>query len=269
MAWLKWFIIAGVLIYGSLLTLMYVFQRTLLYFPDSAHRPPAAAGLPQATEVTFQSDDGEKLLAWYVAPRAGKKLVLYFQGNAGGLDLRADRFTWLTADGTGLLALCYRGYGGSTGKPSEDGLIRDARAAYDFVAARYPATRIVLFGESLGSGVAVALAAERRTAAVILDAPFTSAADVGASAYPFAPVRWLMKDPWHSDERIARVTAPLLVLHGEEDRVVAIRFGERLFALANEPKRMVRFAQGGHVNLDGFGAPKAIKEFLAALPQAD
>ncbi len=266
MAWLKWFVIAAIMGYGGLLALMYVFQRSLQYFPDAAHMLPAQAGLPQAAEVTFQSDDGEKLLAWYVPTRDGKKLVLYFQGNAGGLNLRAERFTWLTADGTGLLALCYRGFGGSIGTPSEDGLIRDARAAYGFAAARAPANRIVLFGESLGTAVAVALAAERPIAGLILDAPFTSAADVAASAYPFAPVRWLIKDPFHTDERIGRVTAPLLVLHGEQDRIVPIRFGEQLFALANEPKRMVRFPQGGHVNLDGFGAPKPIKDFLTGLP---
>ncbi len=91
---------------------------------------------------------------------------------------------------------------------------------------------------------------------MILDAPFTSAADVGAAAYPFAPVRWVMKDKFRSDERIARVSAPLLVLHGEQDRIVPIRFGEKLFALAREPKRFVRFPQGGHVDLDDHGAPK-------------
>jgi fermentation-respiration switch protein FrsA (DUF1100 family) len=263
---LKWIVIAVVVGYGGLLALMYVFQRALLYFPDTAHTLPAQVGLALATEVTFQSEDGERLIAWYVPPRGGKKLVLYFQGNAGGLNLRADRFNWLTGDGTGLLALRYRGYGGSSGRPSEDGLIRDAKAAYAFAAAQVPAARIVLFGESLGTAVTLALAAERPSAGVILDAPFTSAVDVGAAAYPFAPVRWLMKDTWRSDERIGRVMAPLLVLHGEQDRLVPIRFAEQLFALANEPKRMVRFPQGGHVNLDGFGAPKAIKEFLAGLP---
>jgi fermentation-respiration switch protein FrsA (DUF1100 family) len=245
---------------------MYVFQRALLYFPDTARTPPARAGLPQAEEVTLTSSDGETLFAWYVAPRANKPVVLYFQGNAEGLAARAGRFTWLTADGTGLLALNYRGYGGSTGRPSEEGLIRDATAAYDFARARYPATRIVLFGESLGTGVAVALAAGHEIGALILDAPFTSAADVGAAAYPFAPVRWLMKDKFRSDERIGRVSAPLLVLHGEADRVVPIRFGEALFALAREPKRLVRFPQGGHVNLDDFGAMDAVRVFLASLP---
>ena len=150
-------------------------------------------------------------------------------------------------------------------RPSEDGLIRDARAAYDFAAARYPAKRIVLFGESLGTAVAIALAAERDVGGLILDAPFTSAADVGAAAYPFAPVRWLIKDTFRSDQRIARVSAPMLVLHGERDSIVPISFGERLFALARKPKRMVRFPLGGHVNLDDYGAAKVVKEFLAEL----
>ena len=263
---LKWIIVAVVLGYGGLLALMYVFQRALLYFPNPAHTLPAQAGFPQAEEVTFQSDDDETLLSWYAPAREGKPLVLYFQGNAEGLGARVGRFTWLTADGTGLLALCYRGYGGSTGKPTEDGLIRDARAAYDFARARSSAKRIMLFGESLGTAVAIALAAEREIGALILDAPFTSTVDVAAAAYPFAPVRWLMKDTFHSDERIGRVSAPLLVLHGERDRIVPIHYSEKLFALAREPKRMVRFPQGGHVNLDDYGAAKVIKEFLAGLP---
>jgi hypothetical protein len=267
MTTLKWLLIAAVLGYGGLLALMYVFQRALMYFPDSARTPPAAAGLPEAQEVTLTSADGEKLVAWHVAPRGTKPLVIYFQGNAGALDLRAGRFKWLIADGTGLLALSYRGYGGSTGKPSEAGLIQDATAAYDFAIARHLAGRIVLWGESLGTGVAVALAAERTVAGIILDAPFTSTADVGAAAYPFAPVRWLIKDAFHSDERILRVKAPLLVLHGELDRIVPIAFGERLFALAKEPKRMVRFPLGGHVDLDDHGAEAAVRGFLDELTQ--
>jgi hypothetical protein len=246
-----------------LLALMYVFQRALLYFPDATHQLPAQAGLPQAQEVMLTSDDGEHLFAWFVAPRAGKPMVLYFQGNAEGLKARVNRFTWLTADGTGLLALAYRGYGGSTGKPTEDGLIRDAAAAYDFARARYPAKRIVVFGESLGTAVAVALASEHEIGALILDAPFTSTADVGAAAYPFAPVRWLMKDQFRSDERIAKVTAPVLILHGERDTVVPIASGERLYALIKSPKRLVRFPDGGHENLSAYGAVEAAKKFLA------
>ena len=261
----KSLIVLVVLGYAAVLALMYVFQRTLIYFPDRTRTPPAAAGLPQAEEVALTSSDGEKLIAWHVAPRGDKPVVLYFHGNGGALNLRADRFRDLTADGTGLVALSYRGYGGSSGWPSEDGLIRDARAAYDFAAARYAAERIVLWGELLGTGVAVALAAERPVAGVILDAPFTSAIDVGAAAYPFAPVRWMIKDTFHSDRRIVRVKAPILVLHGERDRVVPIAFGERLFVLANEPKRFVRFPAGGHVDLDDFGAMAEVQKFLGEL----
>ncbi len=261
---LKWLLIVVVLGYGGLLALMYVFQRSLIYFPDPTRTSPAAAGLPQAEEITLTSSDGETLVAWYVPPRGTKPVVIYFQGNAEGLAERVGRFTWLTADGTGLLALCYRGYCGSTGKPSESGLIRDAMAAYDFVRARFPARRIVLFGELLGTGVAVALAAEREIGALILDAPYTSIADVGAAAYPFAPVRWLLKDSFRSDQRIARVKAPLLMLHGARDNIVPIAFGEKLFSLANQPKHMVRFPLGGHVNLDDYGAAKVVNEFLSA-----
>ena len=260
---LTWLLGIGVFGYGGLLALMYVFQRRLIYFPDARRNAPAQAGLPQAEEVELTSSDGETLIAWHVAPRGDKPVVLYFQGNAGGPDLRVGRFAWLIADGTGLVALCYRGYGGSSGRPSEDGLIRDAVAAYDFAAARYAPARIVLWGESLGTGVAVALAATHNVGGLILDAPFTSTADVGAAAYPFAPVRALIKDTFRSDQRIARVKAPTLVLHGERDRVVPIHFGERLYALANEPKRMVRFPHGGHVDLDDHGAAEVVKKFLA------
>lgn len=268
MTGLKWFLIVAVCLYGGLLALMYVFQRALLYFPDRTRTPPAAAGLPQAQEIRLTTSDGETLIAWTVAPRADKPVVIYFHGNAGALNLRVDRFRSVIADGTGLIALSYRGYGGSTGRPSEAGFIRDAHAAYDDAAARYPAAQLVLWGESLGTAVAIALAAERPVGAVILDAPFTSAADLGAAAYPFAPVRWLMKDSFRSDRRIPRVRAPILVLHGERDTIVPIGFAERLFALAGEPKQFVRFARGGHVNLDDHGAMDAVRAFLAKLPPA-
>jgi hypothetical protein len=261
----KWLLILAVLGYGGLLAVMYVFQRALIYFPDPKRTPPAHAGLPQAEEVELASADGEKLIAWYVPARAGKPLVLYFQGNAGASNLRSERFKWLIAGGAGLIALSYRGYGGSSGKPSEAGLIRDARAAYDFARAQASAERIVLFGESLGTAVAIALAAERDVGALILDAPFTSAVDVGAAAYPFAPVRWMIKDSFRSDLRIRLVKAPILVLHGALDRVVPIGLGEKLFALAPEPKRFVRFADGGHVDLDDHGAIQAVREFLAGI----
>jgi uncharacterized protein len=255
-------LLGALVAFGGFVALMYVAQRSLMYFPDRQRTAPAAAGLPQAEEAVLDTADGEKVIVWHIPPKGERPVVLYFQGNGGGLNLRADRFRALTADGTGLVALNYRGYGGSTGSPTEDGLIADAEAVYAFAAARYPAERIVLWGESLGTGVAVALASSRKIARLMLDSPFTSAVDVGAQVYWFLPVRFLMKDPFRSDLRIAKVSAPLLIMHGTRDTVVPFALGERLFALAKEPKRFVRFEGGGHSDLDRFGALDAVRAFL-------
>ena len=262
MTLLKW-LIGAIVLFGGFVAFMYVAQRSMMYFPDTQRTPPADAGLRDAEEVVLDTADGEKVIVWHLPPRGSKPVVLYFHGNAGALVNRVDRFRALTSDGTGLVALSYRGYGGSTGSPSEAGLIADATAAYEFAAARYPAERIVLFGESLGTGVAVVLASERKVGRVILQAPFTSAVDIGAAAYPFLPVRLLMKDQFRSDERIGKVKTPLLILHGAFDRVVPVALGERLLALANEPKRLVRFSRGGHNDLDSQGAQAAVREFLS------
>jgi uncharacterized protein len=259
---LKWILLV-IVGWGGIVALMYFAQRSLMYFPDKVRTPPAAAGLPAAEEVVLQTADGEKLIAWHVPPRGEKPVVLYFQGNGGGLALRANRFRALTADGTGLLALSYRGYGGSSGSPSETGLIRDAEAVYEFAAARYQTVRLALLGESLGSGVAVALAATHPVGAIMLEAPFTSAAAVAAATYPFLPVRWLMKDPFYSDRRIVDVHAPALVMHGGRDSIVPIALGEQLFALIPGPKQFVRFAEAGHNDLDQYGANQVVREFLA------
>jgi fermentation-respiration switch protein FrsA (DUF1100 family) len=264
MAILKW-LIAAVTAFGGFVALMYVAQRSLMYHPERLRTPPAEAGLFDAQEVVLDTADGEKVIVWYVPPKGNKPLVMYFHGNGGALRYRADRFRALVDDGSGLVALSYRGYGGSSGSPSETGLITDAEAAYAFAAARVPAERIVLFGESLGSGVAVALAATDRVGGLVLEAPFTSAADVGAAVYWFLPVQLLMKDPFRSDARIGKVTAPLLVLHGERDGVVPIALGERLFSLGNEPKRFVRLPGGAHHDLDQHGALDAVRRFIAQI----
>jgi fermentation-respiration switch protein FrsA (DUF1100 family) len=259
---MKSFVLIAIAIYVVLVGLMYFFQRGLMYFPDRVRTTPEAAGFPQASEQTLTTEDGERVLVWHVPPRGERPVVIYFQGNGGGLNLRVTRFQSLVADGTGLIALSYRGYGGSSGSPSEEGLIADARAAYKFAVEHYAPSRLVLWGESLGTGVAVALAAERPVGKVVLQSPFTSTVDVGAAAYWFVPVRLLMKDQFRSDERIGRVSAPVLVMHGERDRVVPFRFGERLFSLVQSDKRFVRFADGGHDSLDALGALAEVKKFI-------
>jgi fermentation-respiration switch protein FrsA (DUF1100 family) len=262
MTLLKWLLVP-LCFYAGVLALMYVMQRSLQYFPETARTPPADAGLPQAEELTLTTADGERVIAWHVPARDGKPVVLYFHGNGGSLRMRANRFRTLTADGTGLVALSYRGYAGSTGSPTEAGLIADAEAVHSFALGRYGAERIVLWGESLGTGVAVAIAAKHPVARVLLQSPFTSAADIGAAAYPFLPVHWLMKDPFYSDRRIGDVSAPVLVLHGVLDRVVPIASGEKLYAMIRSPKRFVRIERAGHNDHDGFGEMDLVRGFIA------
>jgi uncharacterized protein len=253
---------AGLLGYIALVGALYFGQRSLLYYPAARRIAPADADFPQAQEVVLDTSDGEKLIAWHVPPQSEKPVVIFFTGNGDTLAGLAGRFGDITDAGVGLLALSYRGYNGSTGHPTEDGLHRDAMAAYEFAAARYPPDRIVLWGFSLGTGVAVALAAERPIAKLVLEAPYTSTADVAASIYWFVPVRLLMKDQFHSDEQIQKVKAPILIVHGERDRTIPISFGERLFAMAPEPKRFMRFPQGRHEDLEDYGVVGVVLRFV-------
>ena len=255
----KWMFIAAAC-YLGFAALMYLVQRSLMYFPETVRTAPAAAGLPQAQEVVLDTADGEKVIVWHVAPRGEQPVVLYFHGNGGSLRLRVDRFQRIAAAGVGLVALSYRGYGGSSGKPTEQGLINDARAAYAFAAERYQ--RIALWGESLGTGVAVALAGEKPVTRMVLDAPYTSALDLARANHWYLPVRLLMKDQFRSDERIARVQAPVLIMHGEVDQIIPIAYGERLFAMIQGPKQFARFPGGYHVDLDRHGGAEVALKFL-------
>jgi uncharacterized protein len=258
---LKWLTAAAGL-YGGFVALLYLMQRWLQYFPERRRTAPWAAGLPEAEETVLDTADSERVIVWHVPPREGKSIFLYFHGNGGSLRWREERFRALIADGSGLVALSYRGYGGSSGRPTEMGLVEDAAAAYAFVIARYPAQRIVLWGESLGSAIALALAAEKPVGHIVLEAPFTSAADVGARYLWFLPVRLFLKDQFRSDLRIGKVTAPVLVVHGEDDAIVPVTLGERLYSLIRAPKRFVRIAGAGHNDL-GAQAVAAAKQFVA------
>jgi uncharacterized protein len=263
----KWLLAFAALGYIGALAVLFAMQRSLVFpIPVNERTPPAAAGFPEAEEQVLPTTDGEQVIVWHVPPRPGRAVVLYFPGNGDYLAGLVSRFRKLTADGTGLIALSYRGYAGSSGQPSEQGLLRDAEAAYAFAAARYKPDRIAAWGFSLGSGVAVALAANHPLGKLILEAPYTSIADVAASLprFRWAPVRLLLRDSFHSDQRIAAVTAPLLIMHGGRDGVVPIGFGERLFALAHQPKQFVRFAEGEHNDLDNFGAVETVRHFMDA-----
>jgi fermentation-respiration switch protein FrsA (DUF1100 family) len=264
---LKWLLIVVAAGYLGGLAVLYFKQRSMLFpIPPVGRTAPEAAGFPEAEEHVLKTADGEQVIVWHVLAKPGRPVVMFFPGNGDFLAGRVSRFRGITSDGTGLVALSYRGYAGSSGQPSEQGLLLDAAAAYAFTAARYKTDQIVAWGFSLGTGVAVALAADHPVGKLILEAPYTSTADVASSIPLFraVPVRWLMRDQFRSDERVARLTAPLLIMQGSRDPAIPIALGERMFALAHEPKQFVRFDGGGHENLDDYGALEAAHHFIDA-----
>ena len=227
------------------------FQRRLQYFPDRRLTKLAQTGLKGGEDLRLQTDDGETLVAWHFPPRNGRPLILYFHGNGGALIDRVPRFRLFLERGYGLLTVSYRGYGGSTGSPTQAGLTRDGEAAYREARARgYNSDRIILMGASLGTGVAIALATAHAAAAIVLEAPYLSALDVASTHYPIFLVNWFMLDRFRSDLAIRDVHIPVLMVHGEEDDVVPISSARRLFELANEPKTFVSVPGGNHLVLD-------------------
>jgi fermentation-respiration switch protein FrsA (DUF1100 family) len=247
---LKWPLAFLVAIYALAVVGLAIFQRRFLYFPDRRLTHPAEAGMNGVQELRLTTDDGETLVAWHLSPRNGHPLILYFHGNGGALVDRVPRFRMCAASGYGFLAVSYRGYGGSSGSPTQAGLMQDGETAYREALARgYEGNRIVVMGESLGTGAAIPLAATREAVALVLDSPFSSAVDVAAVHYRMLPVRWFMFDQFRSDLAIRDVHIPVLFVHGDADYVTPIDLAKRLFERANEPKAFISVAGGGHLVL--------------------
>ncbi len=235
------------LVYAVALSGMCAFQRDLQYFPTRRDPAPKAVGLTGVTPVTLTTPDGETLVLWQSPATGDRPTILFLHGNAGEIADRADRLAFYQARGYGTAFVSWRGYGGSSGRPTETGLLIDAKTAYDHLRAQgLPPDRIVLVGESLGTGPAVMTAAANPVGAVILEAPYSAAVDIARRAYPWAPVGLLMKDQYRSRDHIAAINSPLLILHGEADRVIPQGFGRRLFDLAREPKTFLSLGPVGH-----------------------
>jgi uncharacterized protein len=244
---LKLVILSALLLYLVAAAAMFVLQRGFQYHPENKGMTPESAGFAGATVETLVTPDGERLVLWYAAPAPGKPTILYLHGNAGEIGDRPLRFKAYQTAGYGVAYLSYRGFGGSTGTISEPGLITDALTAYDWLLPRVTGPgQIALVGESLGTGVAVQLAAQRPVGAVALEAPYTPTADIAARSYWWLPVRLLMLDQFRSIDHIRSVTAPLLVTHGDADVLIPIDYGQRLFAAANDPKEFIVAKGLGH-----------------------
>jgi uncharacterized protein len=259
-----YFVLGSALVfYGVVVGGLYIFQRNLLYLPNGARPGLGEAASLGVREVKLATADGLSLLSWYLSPRDCRPVIVYFHGNGGHIGYRRDRLLAFAQSGYGVLMVEYRGYGGNPGTPSENGLFTDALAALDFlVRTGIETDRLVLYGESLGSGVAVRLAAQHQVAALILEAPFTSIADVAQFHYPFVPASVLVRDRFDSFSRIGAVRAPILFLHGTRDRVVPLRYGRALFDAAPQPKQFWLAREGGHEDLARFGALDAVRNFI-------
>lgn len=247
MAFVKLTLVTFGLLYATALSGLFLFQRELQYFPARRDPAPETLGLRGVDRVMLATPDGERLVLWHSPAPPGRPTILFLHGNAGAMADRADRLAYYQSRGLGAAFLSWRGYGGSSGKPSESGLLTDAQTAYDHLRANgIGAGRIVLVGESLGTGVAVQTAAQNPVGAMVLEAPFTSAVDIARKAYPWVPVNLLMRDKFHSSSHIARIGAPLLILHGERDAVIPFGFGKALFAAAKDPKTFLSLGPVGH-----------------------
>lgn len=256
-------------VYLAVCLLGYVFHRHFMYFPDPVRIAPADVGLSGVEEVEIATGDGHTLIGWYAPAMPGRPTLLYWTGNAGSVALRAPRIATFQADGYGVLMMNYRGSGGSTGRPSERDNVADGIAAYDRLAARgVESDSIVLYGESIGTGVAVQVAAQRPARAVVLEAPLTSTVDVGRSTWWFLPLRLILVDQYRTIDHIRRITVPVLIVHGENDPVVPAAHGKRIHEAANEPKKLVLFPGGGHSNLYDHGLWPVVREFIEAAPAA-
>ncbi len=254
--------------YVALAVLMTALQRHFIYFPATDRPDPQRAGVPEMRTVAFETADGLELFSWYAPAPPGQPTVLHFHGNANHIGHRGKRARAFLDAGLGVMLMEYRGYGGNPGQPTEPGLHADARAALAFLEAESVRPGdIVLIGESLGSGVAVRLAAERAAegtpvGGVVLEAPYTSVTDIAQMRFPILPVRYLLKDRFESEARIAEIAAPLLIVHGIDDEIIPVRFGKRLFEAARQPKEAAWIDGAMHENLTEYGLDRITLDFI-------
>jgi uncharacterized protein len=227
-----------------------IFEEKFIYFPqkypqgayDQAH------SIPNLRECWITTEDSVRIHAWFAPAESAKATLVMSHGNAGNISHRYLVLRSLQRRGYNVLMYDYRGYGRSNGTPSEDGIYRDGRAAYDYVISlpNVDKNRVFLWGTSLGGAVAIDVAQYRTVAGLILESTFTSAPDVARVAYPFLPVQFVMHTKLNSIQKIKNIKIPLLIIHGSRDSIIPIRMGRSLFDAANEPKELYEIPTADH-----------------------
>jgi len=242
----------AILVYLGVALLVYIFQARLLYHPTrKLEATPEQIGLP-FEDVSFKSDDGLRISAWFVPAENAKGVIIFCHGNAGNISHRLDTLRIYHNLGFSVLLFDYRGYGRSEGKPSEAGTYSDARAAWDYLVKtrKVAPGRITIAGRSLGGAIAARLAGETQPRALILESAFTSVPNMAAKLYPFLPVRWLSRFSYDTRSVIAQIGCPVLVIHSKDDELVPFAHGEELFDAARPPKEFLEIRgdhNGGYV----------------------
>ena len=254
--------------YMGLVGALYVAQRHLMYHPGGPSLSPTAAGVPEMRTIELKTRDGLLVSSWYAPPKSGQPTLVYFHGNAGAIVDRAEKARPYLNHGYGVLLAGYRGYGGNPGSPSEQGLYADGEAVIEFLKTQgiLPAAQI-MYGESLGTGIAVEMAhrlavSATPVGAVVLEAPFTSMPDAAAGHYPYVPAKLLVKDRYDSLAKISDIDAPLFIFHGDQDKVVPQKLGKQLFEAASEPKQVHWITGANHNNLYDFGGALEAIRFI-------
>lgn len=260
MATLAKFVLGGAALYGVIVVMLVLFQSRIIYpAPQVRHDPPSGF-----SAVELQTADGLTLIAHWKPPTVNRPVLVWFHGNGGSLQGAAFETQLLTGQGYGVLLAPYRGYDGEEGTPSEKGLYRDGRAAMAFVSdQRVPADRIIIGGNSLGSGVAVQMGVEHSPAAMVLVSPFSSLTDVAARKLAIVPVRQLLRDRYDNGAKLAEIKSPILILHGTADRVIDISFARKLVA-SNAGAELKTFDGAGHDLSFQRAAQAAQSEWLIA-----
>ena len=253
-------------VYFAFNAFVYAKQRDMMYIPSLERVAPAEVGLDAVEEVALTTASNIELTSWFARPQAGRPTVLFFQGNAGAVNHRAYRFRELMSEGYGMFILGYPGYGGNAGEPTEPAFHEAAQLAYDYLrTSGVDSQDIVIYGESIGSGVAVQLAARVDAKALVLEAPMSSATDVARVHYPLLVASFFLRDSFQSVDYIDRIDMPLLVIHGEQDKIIPLPLGQKLVEHAVEPKKLVVIEQAGHNNLSNYSTMSVATGFIESL----
>ena len=245
---------------------LYFFQRNLLYYPSVDNYSGEKLNV-SVEKVKIKTEDDIELLSWYHNKDSENyKTILFLHGNAGTLENRIYKINHLKNMNVNFLIIAWRGFSGNKGKPTEQGLYEDARSAIRWLISKgVHESNIIIYGESLGTGIATEIAQNKKFAGIILESPFTSMIDAGKDKYPYLPVRLLLKDKYESDKKIKNINSPILIMHGKVDNIVPFHMGKKIYELANEPKYSYFSEYDDHMMEYNERLLKALKDFISSL----